>query len=274
MRTFRNVVARECRQPGCQRYGQKEGVHEGFCTACEQPLSPVLGWDLSQILLVIVAPLIVALLGYSIVLAIRHRPRPLSQEARQHLEDWIRHANRDRIVTPRETEELENLVATLRLSLSTARDYVATARLRQEEGARSLQRAHQLAAQKRYAEARQEYRRSVAQDPGNTEAWVNLGLTHAIAGQDQEALDCYLQALKLEPGHWLAHYNLGQLWGRRGRLDEAVRHLERAFQVFPDSDSPQRRSMVEDLESSDLPSSLKRNPRFLALVASQEGGAR
>lgn len=274
MPILRSVVAMRCEQPGCQRSGQRMASHERFCEGCQEPLAPVLGWNLGRIALAIGGPLVLASVSYALISFIANRPRPLSEERRQRLAAWVREADGDRVVAPREKAALDDLVKKERLDPQAVAGFVAEARQLLEESRRANESGHRLAAQGRYAEARLQFRRAVENDPGNAMAWVNLGLANAASGNEQEAFEGYDRALRLDPENWLAHYNLGLLKARRGDLDQALRHLENAFAARPDPASPERRSMVDDLRATAVPAALRRDPRFAALLSSPGEPAR
>jgi tetratricopeptide (TPR) repeat protein len=52
-------------------------------------------------------------------------------------------------------------------------------------------------------------------------------------GRSQEALGHFREAVRLEPGLAIAHYNLGRALKQQGQLDEAVRHYRRAIALDP-----------------------------------------
>lgn len=270
MSIFRNVVAKQCEQPGCKRHQLQVGWNEGFCEECGQALVPILGWDLRAIALAVGSPILVVLLGYGLFFYLAHRPRPLTEERRQRLEVWVRDADRDRIVTEKEKAALNGLVRQERLDPAAASAFVSEVRRHREESRQSFERGHSLAVQGQYAEARGEFQRAVASDPENAAAWANLGAANAASGKEQEAVESYSRALQLDPKNWLAHYNLGLLWARRGNTDQALRHLDQAFAILPDPASPERKSMAADLQAS-APATLRKDPRFAMLLDKREG---
>ena len=68
------------------------------------------------------------------------------------------------------------------------------------------------------------------------EAWElsNKGASLATLGSHQEAIDCYLQALRLNPDLAGTHNNLGVTYKAQGRLDEAIREYRKALRLNPD----------------------------------------
>lgn len=69
--------------------------------------------------------------------------------------------------------------------------------------------------------------------PGNVSAWVNMGNTHQVMGNNKAAADAFGQAARLKP----ADAELWRLYGlalfRRGLHDEACRSLARAASLAP-----------------------------------------
>ena len=54
------------------------------------------------------------------------------------------------------------------------------------------------------------YKAALRLAPQLTSCWCNLGNVHVQAGKPQEAIALYVQALKLNPGHWPSRTNLAQ----------------------------------------------------------------
>lgn len=70
--------------------------------------------------------------------------------------------------------------------------------------------------------------------PGNTAAWVNLGLAVRRLGRAVEALAAFDRALALEPGHVNALVNRGNALQELGRAEEALASYELALALRPD----------------------------------------
>ncbi len=77
------------------------------------------------------------------------------------------------------------------------------------------------------------YRRSVTDDPGNTDALFNLAALTATMGRTDEAMDLYRQVLRLHPDEPDTLVNLGNLMQASGRTAEAEAHYRRALEVDP-----------------------------------------
>jgi len=87
-------------------------------------------------------------------------------------------------------------------------------------------RSSLLLHERRLDEARGELDRATKLRPDDASAWYNLGLCHAAAGHDTDAVFPLMQAVSLDPTRAAARYNLGFALWRAGRKEEARMHLE------------------------------------------------
>jgi tetratricopeptide (TPR) repeat protein len=59
------------------------------------------------------------------------------------------------------------------------------------------------------------------------------------AGQTDEAIRMYTEALKLNPEYALAHHNLGAAYRKKGQIDKSVYHIKRGQRLqMPGSAAP------------------------------------
>ena len=91
--------------------------------------------------------------------------------------------------------------------------------------------------QNKNAAARETFQRAVKL-PANypdtlPDAWNNLGVIATREGRVDDAVPCFLEALRLNPHHLLSLGNLGNAYRLQKRWDEARKVLERALQVAP-----------------------------------------
>ena len=93
-----------------------------------------------------------------------------------------------------------------------------------------------LGAQHKSQEAEAAYRKTLAMNPAQAQAWNNLGniLRH---GHDplrfQEAVDCYQRALQIRPDYTRAHTNLGLTYVQLKDRENAERHYRKALELEP-----------------------------------------
>ncbi|MBI5882427.1 MAG: tetratricopeptide repeat protein [Elusimicrobia bacterium] len=131
----------------------------------------------------------------------------------------------------------------------------------------SFIRGNILRQEGKLAEASREYIQALRTDPGFAEAWLNLGMAHAAAGDRKAAAFCYEKAvtllpgspvfqfgyalflaadkdktaavkryrlsLDLDPAYTQAWVNLGALYRDSGRLKEAKSCYEKALALSP-----------------------------------------
>ncbi len=83
-----------------------------------------------------------------------------------------------------------------------------------------------------YVKAEQAFQQSLAFKP-EPETWFFLGFTLIRLGRNDEAIDCYHQALKLDPDYDEAHYNLGCEYKLQNQLTQAEIHLRKAIEIDP-----------------------------------------
>jgi len=95
----------------------------------------------------------------------------------------------------------------------------------------------------RFEESRDWLRRSLAKNPDNLDAVLDLGIALGQAGDPMGAIDHYAAALARNPSTIgtrartvsSIHNNLGMLLARVGRGPEAVEHFHKAVAIFPRS---------------------------------------
>ena len=68
----------------------------------------------------------------------------------------------------------------------------------------------------------------------NYRAHNNLGFALIEQGRAEEAIEHYLQALRIKPDHYKAHYNMGVALDKQGRTEEAIERYLQALRIKPD----------------------------------------
>ena len=81
--------------------------------------------------------------------------------------------------------------------------------------------------------ARIGYLQAIEQNDSVADAYCNLGILESTAGAHAKALDCFTQCLKTDPRHFVAHYNLANLYGEIGNFGLAKAHYEISIQLEP-----------------------------------------
>ncbi len=78
------------------------------------------------------------------------------------------------------------------------------------------------------------FRHAVAVTENNYTACVNLGTCLSAKGDVQGALNCYDQALQMNPSEPSVLYDLGNGFAKLGMWDEAIANYRRALEITPD----------------------------------------
>ena len=84
-----------------------------------------------------------------------------------------------------------------------------------------------------YGDARTMWRDNVATNPSAWLAWNNLGWTSHSAGDDEEAVQDFSQAILLKPDFAQALNNRGGVYAILGKLDLALKDCNRAVELMP-----------------------------------------
>jgi tetratricopeptide (TPR) repeat protein len=79
-------------------------------------------------------------------------------------------------------------------------------------------------------------KKAVEVAPADALAFFLLGLAYQQIGQDENAVEPYLQAIKLAPKDFWAHNNLGLAYIRTRQYEKAVEVLEKAVKLTPPSE--------------------------------------
>ena len=91
-----------------------------------------------------------------------------------------------------------------------------------------MQRATAAAAEGHLDEAASLDERAVAADPKLTRAYTDLISLYARLGRDSQAVEAYRKAIALDPGEADAYYNYGVFCFERSKIMDAQAAFERA----------------------------------------------
>jgi tetratricopeptide (TPR) repeat protein len=79
-----------------------------------------------------------------------------------------------------------------------------------------------------------EYREALKLNPNNCQAHHKLGfLLYNVKKKDEEGMAHYMKAIRLDPSNPRINYDLGMALGHQGKHDQAIRHLSAAAQRMP-----------------------------------------
>jgi len=65
------------------------------------------------------------------------------------------------------------------------------------------------------------------------EEHYNLGMVYGREGKFDQAIQEYVQALEFQPDHVMAHFNMAVLYQKEKRIDKAIDEYQRAIELFP-----------------------------------------
>jgi len=71
--------------------------------------------------------------------------------------------------------------------------------------------------------------------PNSYKGYSNLGGEFQKLGKNEQAIDCYLKTLSINPYHTNAHHNLGSVFKAQGRLDESAYHYRQVLLKEPNN---------------------------------------
>lgn len=94
-----------------------------------------------------------------------------------------------------------------------------------------LEKAMNAYQQEHYAVAIDCYNQAIALDPEVFSAYFYLAAALTIIGRHEEAIKAMEKAQALRPGNTAVHYNLGVLCKKLGRKVEAQTYLEKALEL-------------------------------------------
>lgn len=100
-----------------------------------------------------------------------------------------------------------------------------------------------------YQEAIRLFRQALSAEPDNARYHTNLGVAYGETGDDLQAFTAYRRAVELDPPDLAAYLNMGYLYNERERPSEAREMWEKVIALAPDSDeAADAREALENLE--------------------------
>ncbi len=82
----------------------------------------------------------------------------------------------------------------------------------------------------------QDAHKALAQNPDDANSRYNLAIAYKLADQDDLAVKEFSRVAELQPDFSDAHYELGLLHAKRGRMGEAGTALARAAELDPEDE--------------------------------------
>lgn len=114
----------------------------------------------------------------------------------------------------------------------------------------------------------------VAKEPGNRNAWVQLGHNYFDSDQPMQAVDAYEKALVLEPNDANILTDQGVMYRRLGWFDKAIKNFEAANTVSPGhQQSLYNLGIVYRYDLQDFPKAIEIWEKFLSINPNGSGAA-
>jgi tetratricopeptide (TPR) repeat protein len=115
------------------------------------------------------------------------------------------------------------------------------------------------------------YAKAIAEQDCVPDAYCNLGIIESQKGNTGKAFDCFTVALKQNPRHVEAHFNLGNLYFDADDFRLAQTHYEMAAQVDPSFANVYfNLSLVQGI-NNDFAGAVSALRRYRELVSEEEG---
>lgn len=83
----------------------------------------------------------------------------------------------------------------------------------------------------KWTEAEEKLIKTLELCPYSLSAYYKLAHVYAMIGKNDKSLETYLALTKLAPNYAQVHYNFGVVYGKTGRVDEAIFELKKAINI-------------------------------------------
>jgi len=115
------------------------------------------------------------------------------------------------------------------------------------------------------------YRQAIEEGDCVADAHCNLGIIESRRGNTARAFDCFTNALKHDPRHFEAHYNLGNLYFEVNDFRLAQVHYEIAAELDPPFANVHFNLALLQAMNNDLAAAINSLTRYQDLVSDEEG---
>jgi len=120
--------------------------------------------------------------------------------------------------------------------------------------------------------AKEAYLKAIEKGDFKTDAYCNLGILEAHAGDYIKAIDYFSLALSTDPRHYEAHFNLANLYFDNEDLKLAKLHYETARSIEPDDANIYFNLGLVQAIIGDISSSIKSLSTYAQMVGNKEAG--
>ncbi len=193
---------------------------------------------------------------------------PSMASGEKELRDLLRTVYADGIKTKEEQTEIEQSVKKYSIDATRLAQQEQEMKDRLSRAQMSLKQGMMYASQNNYKEAIKEFAHSVQIDPDSSFAWANLAAGYLSLNDLQQAQIACEKSLAIDTQNWLAHYNLGSLYAKRGEVDNAIEELSKAVQFVEENSTPKmtKSALVNYIKSDQTLIPLHTNSKFQQLI--------
>ena len=115
------------------------------------------------------------------------------------------------------------------------------------------------------------YQKAIEEGDCVADAYCNLGIIESQKANTTKAFDCFTTALKQDPRHSEAHYNLGNLYFDANDFRLAQIHYEMAVEVDPAFPNVYFNLALVQAINNELAAAVRALTQYQALVPAEEG---
>ena len=115
------------------------------------------------------------------------------------------------------------------------------------------------------------YRKAIEEGDCVADAYCNLGIIESQSANTARAFDCFTNALKHNPRHFEAHYNLGNLYFDADDFRLAQLHYELAAEVDPSFPNAHVNLALVRALNNDIAAAVNALTEYQRLVPEEEG---
>jgi tetratricopeptide (TPR) repeat protein len=174
-----------------------------------------------------------------------------------------------------EAEALDKFVADNYLNPSSVNAVKSELMSRIGNASQNINRGLDLARQKNFMAARQEFLSATQSDPENSAAWADLGAADIELGRMAEGRSAYDKALVLAPEDWRTRFNFGLFYARVKNPEAALEQFQQVFHPSKQGTGPSGQVLklvLRDAETEPVLVNLRKDPRFQELLKVAKNG--
>jgi tetratricopeptide (TPR) repeat protein len=117
--------------------------------------------------------------------------------------------------------------------------------------------------------AREAYEKAINRKDHVADAYCNMGILESRENRTPQAFNCFTKALKHNPRHFEAHFNLANLYSDSGNLALARLHYEIAIEIKPRDPNPYYNLGLVLVLNKDFVNAIDSLEKYISLASEQ-----